>query len=253
MLINTVIIILQEVLEAALLVSILMAISRYHTAGFRWLAAAGFAGLFGALLFQHNLATISSAFDDVGQEVTNALLQIAVFASLLPIASYLDRTMSSPDRLLLASMGVAVSLSIIREGSEIIIYLGSALQIKDRQLSIFLGASIGMAIGASIAALLFFGVSSLQSRWRIVTIRCLVALISASMLSQAVQQLLQADWLPAHTPIWDSSGLIGEESIAGRLLYAIAGYEARPDILQAAAFLAGFVSILLASRRKAVN
>ena len=250
MLLNTVIIILQEVLEAALLVSVLLALSHALKTGLHWLFIAALLGFVGAYVFQHNLEAISSAFDYVGQEVTNAALQITVFFSLLVISYCLTQTTNNHHKLIIISMAVAVSLSVVREGSEIIIYVGSFLQRQEHILSVTIGAGIGIAIGASTAALLFYGITALRPPALILTTQLLLALIAASMLSQAAQQLIQADWLPAHTPVWDTSFIIDEQSIVGRLLYAIAGYEARPDILQLCAFITGLISILLFRFRK---
>ena len=60
----------------------------------------------------------------------------------------------------------------------------------------------------------------------------LLCLIGAGMIMQATMLLEQVDWLPSGEPLWDSSGLLSEQSVAGELLYAVFGYEATPGPAQ---------------------
>jgi high-affinity iron transporter len=73
----------------------------------------------------------------------------------------------------------------------------------------------------------------------------LLALISAAMLSDAVNMLTQADWLPARHYLWDSSSWLAEDSLMGQLLYALLGYEATPTALQLAAYICGLLLVLV--------
>ena len=77
MLVNSLIIVLHEVLEAALMISVLMAITRRLELRLRWLATALFLGFAGALAYARLLAPVSNLFDGVGQELVNAALQIS--------------------------------------------------------------------------------------------------------------------------------------------------------------------------------
>lgn len=245
MLLSAVIIILQEVLEAALLVSVLLAITHILKMPMRWLAYAFSLGLCGAFLYQLNLETISSAFDYVGQEVSNATMQTAVYACLALAVFFLDYASSATwQKNMGICMAMALGLSIVREGSEIFIYIGSFVQQEEDLLSACLGGIIGTAIGTSLAALIYYTLVSINRSSALITARLLLALVAAAMLSQAVQLLVQADWLPSHAPLWDSSALLSEESLPGHLLYAIAGYEATPGLLQLLAYLFALASIL---------
>lgn len=245
MLLNAVIIILQEVLEAALLISVLMAISHTLQLNLNWLKIAVITGFIGAFIYQYNLESISSAFDYVGQEVTNALMQASVYISLVMTVFFINRTVSAhQEKMLTVFMSLSVSLGIIREGSEIFIYIGSFIQ-QDHLSSVCIGGGIGAAIGASLAALIYYTLINAPKPVLLVGGQLLLSLIAAAMLSQATQLLTQADWLPAHGAVWDSSSLISEESITGHLLYAIAGYEATPAPIQLAAYITGLSSIIL--------
>jgi high-affinity iron transporter len=66
------------------------------------------------------------------------------------------------------------------------------------------------------------------------------------MCAQAVQLLVQADWLTSAGPAWDTSWLVPEASLPGQLLYALVGYEAAPSVVVAAGYGVG-LAILTAA------
>ena len=70
-------------------------------------------------------------------------------------------------------------------------------------------------------------------------------LVAAGMSSQAALLLIQADWLPAQLPLWDSSGWLPETSVTGQVLYALVGYEATPTPVQAGFYAGGMGLFML--------
>jgi high-affinity iron transporter len=47
--------------------------------------------------------------------------------------------------------------------------------------------------------------------------------------------------------LWDSSAWLPEHSVAGRLLYALIGYESSPSAAQVVSYLAGTLAVLAAA------
>ena len=74
MLLNIIIIVLRETLEASILISVMLSISKTNGIAISWLSLALLAGIVGGFLYAINLATISELLDYVGQEVTNAFI-----------------------------------------------------------------------------------------------------------------------------------------------------------------------------------
>lgn len=247
MLLNSVIIILREVLEAALLISVFLVLTQSLDKSFRWVAWALAAGMIGAAVYGINIDTISEWFDGVGQEVINAFLQICIFSliavSMLLLPGQLRGRESG--RLLALVMIFTVALVVTREGAEIMIYLYGFLKGSDQLLSVMIGAGIGGSIGIS-TGILFYYILRNRSKHRTVGI-CIVVLmlVGAGMASQAALLLIQADWLPAQLPIWDSSGWISEVSVTGQLLYALVGYEATPTAIQVGFHFGGLLLLVI--------
>ena len=248
MLLTSVIIVLREVLEASLLVSILLALSGVLGISRHWIAWALGIGLTGAFAYSLGVATISDWFDGVGQEVTSAALQFLIYLLLLlfillVLRGTATRRMNVGQLMLV--MAATVSLAVTREGFEVIVYMQGYVSELPRFVNILIGAVIGASIGVSIGALIYYLVSSLSYRKALTVGIGLLSLVGAAMLSQAVLLLIQADWLPSQLPIWDSSAWLPEGSITGQLLYALIGYEATPTALQASFYFGGLAILLV--------
>ena len=255
MLLNSVILVLQETLEAALLISVLLAISSQQWNRLAWLWFGIGGGVVLSVIYAGSMAEVSEWFDYVGQEVVNATLQIltTLLIAVCTWALFKGRQFSSSGELhrenrftsiFVVSAAGAVALATTREGSEILIYLDGFFQQKEYVQTIAAGSSIGFSIGLSIGILIYYGLLNLPAKWRQLTPVILLALFAGNMLSQAVLQLTQADWIPSTRAIWDTSGWLSETSIPGQSLYALIGYEATPSAEQLIAYIGGMVLVL---------
>lgn len=261
MLLSSVILVLQETLEAAFLIGVLTALGHLQHRPARWLLVGIGAGLVFASVYAHNIQPVSEWFDYVGQELVNAGLQIMI-ALLLTL--YLWRALdvsptgeagsgnSSPrhDWLISTTAALTVLLAITREGSEVLIYLWGVIHQSDSYQAVLIGSSIGFGIGLSMGCLLFYALVSLPFRWAMRLAIVLLALFTGNMLAQAVLLLIQADWIPSTQPLWDSSGWLPEHALMGRLLYALVGYEATPSAWEVTAYLVGFTGIMCVAWRR---
>lgn len=244
MLLNSVVIVLREVLEAALMISVLLGSTRFFGVGNRWVFTALAAGTAGAVTYAYFLEPVSDLFSGVGQEVCNATLQFSTFALLLAIMFHIPRG-SCYTRLsraaVLCLMTSAAALAITREGAEILVYVSGFWSMNDFFSAIAIGSFIGAGIGSSIGILIYYALLALPVGRSLPLIVVLLFFISAGMSSQAVRLLLQADWISASGTLWDTSGILSEQSLAGQLLYALVGYEATPTAIEVVVYLASMV------------
>jgi len=244
MLLSSVIIILREVLEAALLLSILTALARQLQLNRHWIGWSLLFGLIGSIVYGVNTDIVSEWFEGVGQEVVNAIMQLTIYFMLLMYIILLTRFVNHQkiSNAVLAFIMIAIStLAITREGSEIILYFFSVTGNDNHLLVVLIGMIIGGSIGISIGLLFYYLLINLRNNWSIIIGMSLLILVAAGMVSQASLLLIQADWLPSQLPLWDTSGWLSERSAFGQLLYALIGYEATPTALQAGLYVTGLV------------
>ncbi|MDT8318960.1 MAG: FTR1 family protein [Xanthomonadales bacterium] len=255
MLLMSVILILQETLEAAMLVSILAAVTLQAGRHLSWLPWGFAGGCIMAFVYAANIQRISEWFDFVGQELTNAALQATIAAAIVLLAWRISRIYATGDAAAVApgrhgSMfqvlcALIIGLAVTREGSEILVYLGGFLAQSDKSQAVLTGSAIGFGIGLSVGLLLFHGLLALgDKRW---IPFALLGLFCGNMLAQSALQLTQADWLQPGPTLWDSSAWLSEHSVIGRLLYALLGYEANPSTAQVIGYLTGAAAVLAAA------
>jgi high-affinity iron transporter len=249
MLVNSVIIVLREVLEAALMVSVLLAVSRPLNLAAGWMRGGLLLGLIGAVAYGFSIDRVSELFDGVGQEVVNAVLQFGVFAVLAVAVFLIARQNGQPsgnDRLLPGVMAAAIVLAVTREGAEILIFISGFLQLSDFFPSVGIGSLAGAAIGYSVGVLFYYFLLSLEAGHTLRISLVLLTLVACGMIRQATGLLIQADWITVAGPLWDTSGLVAEDSLLGQLLYALVGYEATPSAIEVLVYSTSFALMAVA-------
>ena len=101
------------------------------------------------------------------------------------------------------------------------------------------GGLLGIAAGAAFSALTYLGLLAIPNRYIFSVTSWLIALLAAGMAAQSVQFLNNAGLVVAldHT-VWDTSWLLSEKSIFGRMLHALIGYTERPTEMQLLVYVA---------------
>ncbi len=239
MLLNAVILILREVLEAAMIVSIFLALVRQYQIPMRSLWWMPIFSLVGLVAYVGNIELITDALDGVGQEILNATLQFIIYLLILFISVllFVPKWRQHVGGL----MFFALTIAIIREGSEVALYLQGFILSPTGFLPVLMGSLIGLGIGVSVGVLIYYFLVSQNKTYFPIFSFTLLFLTAGGMIMQATQLLIQADWLPSQKAIWDSSGFISEHSMIGQLLYALLGYESTPSMIQIACYLASIL------------
>jgi high-affinity iron transporter len=241
--------VLREVLEAALLMSVLLAMTRFLRLSGRWGVAALILGFLGAVSYGYALGPVSELFDGVGQEICNAALQFTAFALLAVVAFLIARRIQEPpgrQNTLQLLMAATVALAITREGAEILVYVSGFWSMNDFFSAVGVGSLIGASIGFSVGILIYYLLLAQPSRRALPICVVLLFLVAAGMSSQATRLLIQADWISTAGALWDTSGILPEDSLPGQLLYALVGYEASPAAIEVAVHIGSIVLVAAA-------
>jgi high-affinity iron transporter len=248
----TAIIVFREVLEAALIVGIVMAATRGIRGRGTCIGGGIFAGACGAMVVAGAAETIAGAVAGIGQELFNAAILFAAVAMLgwhnvwmtrhgremAGAATRLGADVRAGKEPLWA-LSFAVGLAVLREGSEVVLFLyGIAAAGDNGAGAMALGGALALAAGVAAGAGIYLGLVSIPLRHLFRVTSWLVLLLAAGMASQGAAFLLQADLVPPlGTTLWDTSFLLSERSLAGRVLHTLIGYTAQPAGIQLVFYL----------------
>jgi high-affinity iron transporter len=149
----------------------------------------------------------------------------------------------------LTALTVVIFVAVMREGSEIVLFLYGIVVAGTSMTSLLTGGALGLLAGAAVTGLSYFGLIALPTRYIFQVTSVLLALLAAGMAAQAVRFLQSAGVVTAlHTRLWDTSWLLSDSSILGRMLHVLVGYTDRPTGLQLLAYLATLATIVVLMR-----
>ena len=251
---DAVLLVLREVLEAALFVSLLLALGARLGLRVRWERIAIPLGLLASWTLSQFAGSIAESFDGIGQELLNGSLYAIAIGSFVVLNAAIVRLLIGarddgeiPPGLLLTCFVLIVSCSIAREGSEIWIYLSSYVDAPQAMSAAITGGLIGTGIGLSLCALVYYALSFLGRRAFLVAFFALATLVVGGLSMQLAKLGSQIGWLDSGAPIWDMTWLVSERSWFGQLLHALFGYDSNPDAVQAAFYFGALLIVGLAA------
>jgi len=240
------VLVFREVLEAALIVSVVFAATRGVPGRGRWIGTGIAAGVLGAVALAASAGAIAGAVQGMGQELLNASVLFAAVAMIgwhaIWMASH-GREMTAQMHALGAAVSVGrrplttlmlvVALAVLREGSEVVLFLFAQAAGGSGWVDVAGGIALGVAGGCGVGLALYFGLLRIPIRHFFTATNWLLLLLAAGMASQAAHFLVQADVLPSLAPqLWDTSALLSDRSLLGQTLHALIGYDARPAGIQ---------------------
>lgn len=245
------IIVFREVLEAGLIVGIVMAATRGVAGRGRWIITGIGAGILGAAVVAAFAGAISQAFEGSGQELFNAGVLATAVVMLMWHNAWMARhgreiaaemrtigTAVSEGAKPLTALSIVVGLAVLREGSEVVLFLYGILASGTSGSSLVVGSLLGIAAGAAFTGLTYFGLLAIPQRYIFAVTGWLIALLAAGMAAGAVQYLNNAGYAEVlGNTAWDTSWLLSQGSILGKLLHTLIGYTERPTELQLTAYI----------------
>jgi len=246
------IIVFREVFEAGLIVGIVLAVTRTVPRRNQWIAGGVLTGVLGACVVAVFAGALSNLFAGMGQELFNAFILIVAVVMLTWHNVWMARHGSELAGELRAAgqavvegskslfaLAVVVGVAVLREGSEVVLFLYGVLAGGDSGGGVALGGFVGLLLGAAVCMLTYLGLVSIPTRKLFATTTALIALLAAGMAAQAAAFLEKANWLTAmDNVVWDSSWLLSDSSILGKALHTLIGYTDQPTAMQLVVYVA---------------
>ena len=264
--ISALIIVFREVIEAGLIVGIVLAATTGVPGRGRWVSIGVGAGIAGACLVAAFAGELANLFQGSGQEVFNAAILLLAVIML----TWHNVWMSSHGREMarelkaaghqvvtgertLSALAIVVGVAVLREGAEVVLFLYGIGAQGGSAMDMLLGGLLGLAAGAGVSALMYFGLLRIPAAKLFQVTSGLITLLAAGMAAQAILYLQNAGWLEFFTAtIWDTSAVLPDDGqgtlgMFGKMLHTLVGYTAAPNGAQLIAYgltIAGIVALM---------
>jgi high-affinity iron transporter len=254
------IIVFREVFEAGLIIGIVMAVTSGVAARGLWVAGGVAVGVLGACAVALLASGLSQLFHGNGQELFNA----SILGFAVVMLGWHNVWMARHGRELaaemraageavvegsksLAALAVVVAIAVLREGSEVVLFLyGVAAAEGGASVNMLIGGVVGLGLGALVCFLTYVGLVTIPTRYLFAVTSTLIALLAAGMAAQAIAFLQQADILTAlDQTVWDTSWILRDGSFLGRALHTLIGYVDQPTAMQLIVYTATLAIIAL--------
>src|SRR6185295_16076909 len=265
----TFVVTLREAFEAALLLGIVYsyldrvgARAQYH-----WVTLGGVLGLVASVAAGLAVSFLSGPLLDLGPDLVAAAV-IFFAVGLLTWHSWwmrqharsisgdvqrrLDEARAS-QRLWI--VGLVAFTGVFREGAETVLFLwGLMSQTTISGWSGVTGGVLGIAMAAVLGWAIFRGGRRLSLSRFFAATTVLLLLVAAGLFSTGIGKLIGLGFIPAGDALWDSSGLLDDQSVVGGFLSGLVGYRARPtapEVIGYAVYLIGAGLLLFTPRAAA--
>jgi len=256
------IIVFREVLEAALIIAVVLGATRGVVARARWIGTGVVLGILGALLVAVFAGTIADALEGRGQELFNAGVLLLAVAML----AWHNAWMAAHGRAIAADMqrfghdvkfgarpltalAMVAALAVLREGSETVLFLYSLAASGAAWPATLTGGALGLIAGMVVGWLLYRGLLAIPISRFFTTVSWMVVLLASGLAATAAGYLNQAGLAPPlGLQVWDTSGILAQDSWLGMLLHILVGYTDRPMGIQLVFYGCTLLAILTLMR-----
>lgn len=254
-------VVFREVLEAALIVSVVLAATQGIKGRIATVCGGIAAGIIGALIVALFTGQIAGAFAGNGQEYFSA----AILFSVTALLTWHIVWMNSHGRTLVQEMrstcdavrngekdlivlGVVIALAVLREGAEIVLFMHGMFE-SGNAGDVLTGFGLGLGSGLVVGAALYWGFTKIPVGSLFTSTNILLMLIAAGMAAKGAGKLIQAGVLPSiQDSVWDTSHILSESSVVGEFLSALIGYMEQPSAMQLCFYAATIFGIMLLMR-----
>ena len=258
------IIVFREVFEIAIILCVILAATKGIANRGKWINLGILGGTIAAGLLGIATQSLSVLAGPAGQQYFNAGVLLAAVGMISWTVIWMKRqSMAIVSEL--KSVGKAISagekplhmltfvigLAVMREGSEIVIFLYGMLAAgQTTPLGALMGSLLGLGLGIGFGFLMYYGLIRFSVKYLFQVTSILLTFIAAGMAANAAGKLVKAHALPTLvSSLWDTSTLLPQHSLPGRFLYILFGYQEHPNGMQAIFYLLTIATIVYFVRR----
>jgi len=269
MLINTVLVLLQNILPIFLVVSLLLALqagraqSRYQEdyngyclSVVNLIKTTVFALIIVCLL-SYYMPRLSQLFNGNGLEIVFSILFSLIYCGIATVFVMSRASILTEQHSKLTWHKKFINIVILLlvfcvHGSYFSFYLMS-LTVQNASIAplysgIVIGVIIGTGICLSIAILLYFILLALDKKLTTSVVCYFLLIFGVGQLMQGLQLLEQVDIISSNVHLWSTRHLIAEDSELGYFLTIIFGYEATPSAMELIVYCSAIISPIVIAK-----
>jgi high-affinity iron transporter len=128
-----------------------------------------------------------------------------------------------------------ILFAILREGVETVIFFGAISYTSGIN---WLGGILGIGVAVAIGYLFFIGTRKVNLRKFFTISSILLILFAAGLAAHGIHEFEEAGVVPGIiSPVWDTNGIINEDSTFGGFLEGLFGYNGNPSLVEVLAYL----------------
>ena len=251
---------LREGIEAALIVSIVLAYlkqlgrtDRSHLVWWGTALAVALSAILGTIIF-----SVGAEFEGTAEQVFEGLVTLTAVGVLKSELQQKVDTALTAGGLALAAIAF---FAVLREGVETALFLFAAAEgtaVEGGGVAAqLLGAMLGLGLAVVLGVLLYRGGIRMNLRTFFKVTGVILVVVAAGLFAYSVHELQEAGWLPfLESHAFDLSATLPDDEGVGAVLRGLVGYNADPGVLEVVAWAAYLVGTLylrptqpLASRR----
>lgn len=263
---GTAIIVFREVFEIAIIMCVVLAATKELKNRGKSIAIGIGGGACGAILFALITESVSLFAGDAGKLYFNAgVLFVAVLmigwtviwmkkhGKMIVTDMKQISTAVAKGEKPLHVLSIIIGLAVLREGSEIVIFVyGLIAAGQATWLTGLFGSLIGLGLGCLFGLFMYYGLLRISVKYLFKIPSILLTLIAGGMAANAAGKLVHAGFLPSLTSsLWNTSSLLPQHSILGRFLFILIGYQENPDGMQGLFYLLTLAIIFITAQYNA--
>ena len=241
------IVVFRECMEIAFLLGVILAVTKPVKDSRKYVILGSITGVFLAALFAFFAKTLSESMGGIGDEMFDScvilITAILISWTVVWMQGYTKKIRKDLSKLSdKITAGVVsklmlvfvVAAAIFREGAEIILFvysITSAGNIDDNEY--ITGIGIGAFGGLLVGTLLYLGLMKYAGKYVFKISTILLTLIAAGLAAEAAGIMTSSGIIEVLSDqLWDTSWLVENSSITGKILNITVGYDSRPNAMQ---------------------
>lgn len=260
------IIIFRECLEVALLLGIILASTRHIKDSKLYVITGAMVGTVLASIFAFFIRTVTIAYGTYGDELFDSciiLLTVLIISwTVVWMQGYTQKIKSdlgelsekintgTASKMLLIAI---VASTILREGAEIILLIYGISSASLSASEYIIGLVIGSTSGFVVGVIIYSGLVKFAGKYIFKVSSVLLVLIAAGLASEAAGILTSSGIIEIYREaLWDTSWIVDNNSMVGKLLRITIGYDSKPNGMQIIFYFATIALILAMIRFRTI-